>query len=87
MVYEEQTDKYCQSDTSVSENKDTQCVFTMVFYSVVTFEFRTSDYLARHFKYSTSVVLVIHAKCTFETKDKSPISLQKILTFVNNCKE
>ena len=24
MVYEEQTDEYCQSDTSVSENKDTQ---------------------------------------------------------------
>ena len=24
MVYEEQTDKYCQPDTSVSENKDTQ---------------------------------------------------------------
>ena len=23
MVYEEQTDKYCQSDTSISENKDT----------------------------------------------------------------
>ena len=23
MVYEEQTDKYCQSDMSISENKDT----------------------------------------------------------------
>ena len=23
MVYEEQTDKYCQPDTSISENKDT----------------------------------------------------------------
>ena len=29
MVYEEQTDKYCQPDTSVSENKDTQLRFVI----------------------------------------------------------
>ena len=27
MVYEEQTDKYCQPDTSVSENKDTHSMY------------------------------------------------------------
>ena len=26
MVYEEQTDKYCQPDTSISENKDTHAL-------------------------------------------------------------
>ena len=47
MVYEEQTDKYCQSDTSVSENKDTltsQVDTSPLFAEMFTLQYYSFDF-------------------------------------------
>ena len=46
MVYEEQTDKYCQSDTSVSENKDTHFVITQKLIIYLDFTWNPANFMS-----------------------------------------